>query len=194
MRFSRRVLLMRVPQAVKTVTIGLLVIEQRVGAVLGPEQLENRLPLALERGRNERLDVLLHRAVPRAVEGSGDLLGQGVVAGLELLHEPLPKRASVALEFRPHVVDVGRRLLAVQDPGADLHRLRDGLSRALPGLGALAHDPCGALVGDGQPLDHEAVVERPDDAVAVGHVEGELWLLRGFHRTLEGSRAAPTES
>ena len=50
--------------------------------------------------------------------------------------------------------------------------------------GLLAHDPGGARVVDGQPLDHEPVVERADGAVAGGLIEGELWSFGRFHENL----------
>ncbi len=92
------------------------------------------------------------------------------------------------LDLAAHVVDVGRRALVVDHPGADLDRLRDRLRGRAPSAGLLAHHARRAGVRDGQPLDHQPVVERADRGVGGGLVERELWLLGRFHGTYEGSR------
>ena len=78
----------------------------------------------------------------------------------------------MALELGTDVVDVGRGLLGVEDTGADLDRLGDGLRAGLACSGALLHDAGGALVADGQPLDDQAVVERAHRAL--GAVTGAV--------------------
>ena len=72
------------------------------------------------------------------------------------------------LELRPHVVDVHRRLLAVEYPRADLDCLPDRVGRPLARGRPLAHDAGGALVGDVEPLDDQPVGEHTDGAVGRG--------------------------
>ena len=52
-----------------------------------------------------------------------------------------------ALELTPHVVDLRRRVLAVEHPGADLDRVGHRPAGFLSPLRALAHHASGALVG-----------------------------------------------
>src|SRR5215207_9281475 len=92
------------------------------------------------------------------------------------------------LELPLHVVDLRRTLLAVEHPGADLDRLRDRVGGLLAGLSSLANHAGGTLVADRQRLDHEAIANRPDRAFLAAAVEWELWLLGGFHWTLQRSR------
>src|SRR3954463_15276453 len=95
----------------------------------------------------------------------------------------------MALELGADVVDLHGGSLALQPPGPDLDRIANRLHRCLPGLDALPHELGRAAILDREALDHEPIVERAHDAAgAARHVEWELWLLRGFHRTLEGSR------
>ena len=77
----------------------------------------------------------------------GDLLGDLGAALLEGLAEVLAELADPLLEDPLHVVDVRRGALGVDHAGADLDRLDDGLGGGRAGLGALAHDLGGALVG-----------------------------------------------
>ena len=100
-----------------------------------------------------------------------------------LLQELLARSPGRALELTPHVVDLSRHILTIEHPGADLDRVDHGPAGFLAAVRPLANDPRGALVGDGEALDHQAVVERTDDAVTVfGRlIDGWLWLLGRFH-------------
>ena len=100
-----------------------------------------------------------------------------------LLQKLLARSPPRGLELTPHVVDLRRRILAVEHPGADLDRIDHGPAGFLAALRPLANDPRGALVGDREPFDHQPVVERADNAVAVVGclVDGQLGLLGRFH-------------
>ena len=187
---------------------------QRVVLVLGGEPAHELLVALLE----HPLDLGLDRPLAVLAEGGGDLLGQPVAVGVERLAEragglvvaehaaqalldPLDgllvlllDRLAVGvrdlLELAPHVVDLDRRVLAVEHPGADLDRAANRADRApRPPADALADDPRGRLVGDLQVLDDDPVVDQAHGPLGGVDVERQLWLLRGFHRTHEGSRA-----
>ena len=107
----------------------------------------------------------MHGAVPPGVEALGDPLGQLLVAGFERPDEALAQLGGVALELRPDVVHFGGGALTLEDASPDLDRVSDGLRGRLPTLRPLPDDPGRALIGDRQPLDHEAIVQCADHAV-----------------------------
>jgi hypothetical protein len=98
-----------------------------------------------------------------------------------LLVDHLAVRPRQLLELAPHVVDLGRGLLAIQHAGADLDRPPHAAAGLLARGRALADHPGGALVGDREPLDHDPVVDQANGPVVAVGLERELWLLRGFH-------------
>jgi hypothetical protein len=70
------------------------------------------------------------------------------------------------LELRLDEVGVRRRVLAVEHPGADLHRVLDQLDGAAAGLLALAHQPHRGLVVEQQPVDGDPVAGRAHGGLA----------------------------
>ena len=183
---------------------------QRVELVVGGEAVQERLVALLE----DPLDPRLHGALAVLAEERSELLGEldawpssaalrapstsSARSPAQLALDPLDASGSClellavlagqALELALDVVDLGRDLLAVEHPGADLDRLRDRVRAGSDRTRRAARTtPGGALVGDRQLLDHEPVVERADGALGAW-IERELWLLGGFHGTHEGSR------
>jgi len=86
----------------------------------------------------------------------------------------LAQRAGVPFELRANVVDVRSGFLAVEDPRPDLDRLRDRLGRAAARLRTFADNSSRPFVGDSEPLDDQAIVERTHDAVGRDVVERQL--------------------
>ena len=99
---------------------------------------------------------------------------------LELLVE-LPE---AGLELAAHVVDVGGGLLAVEDAGADLDRLADGVGRGLVQPAALADETRGALVVDREARRSRCRSPSARTVPSASIAELKLWLLRGFHSGL----------
>ena len=163
--------------------------DQRIRRVFGGQRADQLGLRLLDEPGDRVADLRLNALI--TAEGLRQLFGHRLRAGLDRAAELLLELAGHRLDLAPHVVDVGRRLLAIEHTGADLDHLHDGVRRRLAGLGTLADDPRGGLVGDGQALDNEAVAERPDGA---RRLEIELTREVGrsvfgcFHRTHEGSR------
>ena len=173
----------------------LLVVEERVDLVFDLEQLQQRIALLLEGLLDQRLNLLLNRAIAVAVEALRNAVGERLVGRLDRLRQPLAEHRGVALEFAAHVVDVCRGALGVQHPRADLNRLRDRLGRGSAGLRALANDLRGPLVFNGQALDHDAVVERAHGALDDRQRRSLSWGLSDASIwTDEGSRTSGTGS
>ena len=102
--------------------------------------------------------------------------------------------AEAFLKLALDEIHVRRDGLAVDDPGADLDGLADGL-RGRPLLHRLiAHHARGQLVDDLEALDHQAVLEGPDRGLPLLRVvERQLWLLGCLHG-LSNVVGAPDET
>ena len=118
--------------------------DEGVRSVLGGEQAREGLHL-LARPRGDDLAIWAWTE-SSPLEGLGDPLGDLLGATLERARRASRRARRGRLELAPDVVDVGRGLLAVEDAGADLDRLRDRLGRRRARLRALADHPRGALV------------------------------------------------
>src|SRR6185295_1479157 len=139
------------------------------------------LDLMLDGGRAIGAEVrrdLLREPVLELAEGSRQRAPLGREGALELALDLLHHAARLldqvasglargALELRAHIIDLRPNVLSVQNPGADLDRVGDRARRLLAGLGPLADHARSPLVTDGEALDHQPVVERPHDALAV---------------------------
>ena len=125
---------------------------ERVGGVFRGKVANQRLKTLLDQLRDLFLDLVLHGRRAIRPEVLGDLLGQTLLESLEcageraalpgegvfelsldrvhhatgLLQELLARSPGRALELTPHVVDLSRRILAVEHPGADLDRVDHG--------------------------------------------------------------------
>ena len=157
---------------------------QRVRGVLGGQRGEQLLALLARLPGDDLLDLRLDRVVALGTEGGRDPLAERLGALLQRAAQPAVELVEALAELALDVVDVGGRALALDQAGADLDRLGHRLGRRPTLGGLLAHDPGGARVGDGQPLDHEPVLDHPDGAVAGGLIEGELWSFGRFHENL----------
>ncbi len=157
-----------------------LEVSQWVRPSLRGEQPADRQTLLLAGLGDDLPDLRLHRVAALGPEAGGDLLGQALDRGVGLLGELLADLAEPAAQLRPHVIDVGCRLLAVEDAGADLDRLAYRVRRGLAELLTFADEMRGALVVDGEVLDQDPPVEGAYRAVAAV-VEGELWSFGCFH-------------
>ena len=155
-----------------------------IARILGGQRAQQLLAMAPRLGRDDLLDLGLHRVASLQPELGRELLGQRLRALLERPAELAIELAKPGLELTAHVVHVDGGLLAIEDPGADLDRLGDGVGGSSARLGTATHHARRPLVRDRQPLDHETVRQDAD----AGVVEAELWFLGCFHRTHEGSR------
>jgi hypothetical protein len=165
--------------------------DQGVRAVLGGQHRDQLLVVVLGEGGEHRLDLSLHGVGALVVELPGDLLGDLGAGLLDGLAERVAELADPLLEDPLHVVDVRRGALGVDHTRADLDRLRNRLGRGRARLGPLADDLGGALVVDGERLDHDPVAERAHGASLLERELVELVSARSFHLqwVLEGSRA-----
>ena len=150
---------------------------QRVARVLGRELARERLAVSAQQLVDERLDLVLDgraRALAEVLleqlghdaglgaEGRVDALRQLRADGPGALGELRLDLARLALELGLDVLRVGGRVLAVEHARADLDGLDDEIREVLAGVLALAGEAHGALVGQRQVLDADAVADQGD--------------------------------
>ncbi len=158
----------------------LLDADQRVRRVLGRKEPGSR-PRAARACSSATISRTwrLHGLI--AVECFGELLGDRLRALFERAFELFVELAEAGLQLAAHVIDVDRRLLGVEDAGADLDRLADRVGRGRAGLRAARGRPRRRA---GRRRSAPSITMRspsartvPDGIVA----ELKLWFLRGFH-------------
>src|SRR4051812_42301154 len=94
------------------------------------------------------------------------LLLDPLARGPRPLAEGRLERPVGALELGLHEVRVRPGLLAVEHARADFDGVGDDLHRVVAGLGALAHEPRGALVVHDDAVDGHAIADDADAGLA----------------------------